>query len=226
VLVSLEKRLLTIPIALCAGLLSLPLHAGDFAAYRQIQFGANLSAVAKQAGANPAEARTLHQHPALIQELDWRPRSPAITDPMKEGLLCFINGDLFRIIVTYDRYKTEGMTVDDMIEAISATYGTATKPTAEVVYHSIYGESAPVLARWDNADYSYDLIRTGDQAGFAMVLYSKRLDAQAQASITESVRLEALDAPQREIEKQKMRDDQEHIVLEKARAANRPNFRP
>jgi hypothetical protein len=34
----------------------------------------------------------------------------------------FHNGELFRIVVTYDRYKVEGMTASDMIQAISMTY--------------------------------------------------------------------------------------------------------
>jgi hypothetical protein len=59
-----------------------------------------------------------------------------------------------------------------------------------------------------------------------MVLYSKPLDALAQAAIAEAVRLEAQEAPQREIKEQKKRDDDEHLALEKARAVNKPNFRP
>jgi hypothetical protein len=173
----------------------------------------------------------VHQRPAVIQEMDWQPRPPVLAnpvkaDPVKEALLCFFNGELFRIVVTYDRYNIEGMTAEDMVEAISLTYGVATRPAAEIAYHSNYAEVAPVIARWDGSEYSYDLVRTGDQSSFAMVLYSKRLDALAQASIGEAVRLEAQEAPQREIEKQKKREAEEHLVLEKARSVNRPNFRP
>lgn len=220
-----SARLLMFPLVF-AGLMTSTLHAGEFSSYRRLQFGTNLTTVAKEAGTNPTDARTVHKRPALIQEMDWRPRAAALTDPMKEGLLCFFNGDLFRIVVTYDRYKIEGMTTEDLIEAISATYGKATRPTAEIAYHSIYGESAPVIARWEDPEYSYDLIRTGDQSSYAMVLYSKRLDAKAQAAIVEAVRLEAQEAPQREIDQQKKRDDEDRLVLEKARLANKPNFRP
>ncbi len=141
-------------------------------------------------------------------------------------MLCFFNGELFRIVVTYDRYKVEGMTAEDMIEAISATYGTATRPAAEIAFHSNYAEVATVLARWEDSEYSYNLVRTGDRSSFAMVLYSKRLDALAQAAIVEAVRLDAQEAPQRELEKQKKRAEEEHLVLEKARSVNKPNFRP
>lgn len=118
------------------------------------------------------------------------------------------------------------MTAKDMIEGISATYGTATRPEVEIAYHSIYGEVAPVIARWEDSQYAYNLVRTGDRFSFAMVLYSKRLDALAQAAIIEAVRLDTHEAPQRELQKQKNRDDEERLVLEKARSVNKPNFRP
>jgi hypothetical protein len=143
---------------------------------------------------------------------------------MKEGMLSFFNGELFRIVVTYDRYKVEGMTAQDMIDAISANYGAATRPTAEVAYHSIYGEVAAVVARWEDSQSTYNLVQTGDS--FALVLYSKRLDALAQTAIVEAARLDTLEAPQREIDRQQKHDADGRLVLEKARSVNRPNFRP
>ena len=190
------------------------LYSGDFSRYRGVQFGMNVSAAAKAAGTTTTETTLIHRRPALIQEIEWQPRpyfrpgAPNV-DPVKNGLLCFFNGELFRIVITYDRYKIEGMTVDDMIEGISAIYGLASRPTAEIAYHSNYGEVAKVLARWEDSEYSYNLVRTGDQSSFAMVLYSKRLEA-----------------PQREIEKQKDQAEAERLVSEKARSVNKPNFRP
>jgi hypothetical protein len=222
----------TTRVALLCGVLGTSmLSGGDFSSYREFQFGMNLPVAAKQAGTKSTEARLVHLRPALIQEMQWQLRPSVLTDPgkadpVKEALLCFLNGELFRIVVTYDRYKVEGMTAEDMIEAISATYGIATKPTAEIAYHSNYGEVATVLARWEDSEYSYNLVRTGDQSSFAMVLYSKRLDALAQAAIVEAVRLDAQEAPQREIEKQKKREEEERLVFEKARSVNKPNFRP
>jgi hypothetical protein len=133
---------------------------------------------------------------------------------------------LYRVVVTYDRYRIEGMTAEDMIAAISTTYGPATRPTAEVAYHSYYGDSAAVIARWEDAEYSYNLVKTGDHSSYALVLYSKRLDVLAQAAIAEAARLDAQEAPQREIDKQKKQEEDEQIVLDKARSANKPNFRP
>src|SRR5260370_19891743 len=118
------------------------------------------------------------------------------------------------------------MTAEDMVDAISLTYGAATRPAAEIAYHFYYGEVAPVIARWEDSKYSYNLVQTGNRSSFAMVLYSKRLDALAQAAIVEAVRLDVQEAPQREVEKQSKRAEEERLVLEKARSANKPNFRP
>ena len=47
---------------------------------------------------------------------------------MKEVVFSFYDGELFRIVVNYDRYQTEGLTAEDFVEAISATYGPAESP--------------------------------------------------------------------------------------------------
>ena len=205
------------------------LNAGELSSYRGFQFGMDLTAAAKHVGVNASEARVVHSRPAVIQELDWQPGlfpSSHDADPMKDGLLCFYNSELFRIIITYDRNRVAGMTVDDIISAISATYGSATRPKAEIAYHSNYGEVAPVLARWEDSQYSYNLVRSGYGDSYAMVMYSKRLDGLATAAITDAIRLDAAEAPERAIEAKRKQRDEDRLALEKARAANAPNFRP
>ena len=97
----------------------------------------NLFAAARQAGVNVSEARVIHQRPAVIQELKWRPTgslgSSPQADPVEEVLFSFYNGELFRIVVNYDQYRTEGLTDEDMVDAISAKYGTATRPSAKII---------------------------------------------------------------------------------------------
>jgi hypothetical protein len=180
----------------------------------------------------------MHRRPSLIQEVVWRPNTSFLSnsanaDPVREGLLCFMNDQPFRIIVTYDPGKIEGLTAEDMIEGVSATDSVASRPKIKIAYHSNYGEEAEVPARWENSEYSYNLVRTGDQTSFAMVLYSKRFEGLAQAAIVEAVRLDA-EAPQRELAKQEHEADAEQffrdvvrdVVRDKARSANNSNFRP
>jgi hypothetical protein len=184
------------------------IHAHDLSSYRDFQFGMNLSSVAKQAGMKLAEAKMLHQRPAMIQELWWQRssgESSPLTDPVSEVVFSFYNGDLFRMVVTYDRYRTEGLTDDDMIEAISAKYGIVARPVATIILFSssqIYNENEKVLALWEDSQYSYNLYRSPNQHTFGILIFSKRLDTLAQAAIVEAIRLDNQEAPQRENEPQ------------------------
>jgi hypothetical protein len=223
----------TVGLEVLCGVLGMSmLYGGDFATYRGFQFGSSLSTVAKQAAMDPSQARLVHQRPALIQELEWRhgwfnqPQPPVESDPVDNGLLYFYDGELFRIVVTYDRDKVAGMTEEDMIGAISLTYGVATRPAVEIAYQSNYGETAQVLARWEDSEYSYNLVKAGNRLSYALVLYSKRVDALAQTAIAEAIRLDKIEAPQRAIELRKQQETDGRLALEKARSVNLPNFRP
>ena len=145
---------------------------------------------------------------------------------MKDILFSFYNGQLFRIIVNYDRYKTDGMTADDMIDAISATYGLAARPTAEILFPSAYSEKVKVIARWEDAEYSLNLVRSPYQPSFALFAVSKQLDTLAQSAAIEAKRLDEQEAPQREADLQKKQGDDNRAQQEKARLANKPGFRP
>ena len=209
-------------------------YAQDLSKYREFQFGMDLVAVAKVTGMKPSEARTIHERPAMIQELEWRPQlflgGPSLqTDPVQEVLFSFYDGELFRIVVSYDRDRTEGLTNDEMIEAISARYGTATRPEAKTIRFSsssVYNDSAKVIALWENSQYSFNLFLSSYQPTLGLVGFSKRLDVLAGASIAEAIRLDEKEAPQREIERQDKQDEKDRAEEVKARLTNKPNFRP
>jgi hypothetical protein len=205
----------------------------DLSRYRNFQFGEALPALAKQAGLALSDAKLIHQLPAVIQELEWpiwlSGNSSPQTDPVRSILFSFYNGELFRIVIDYDRDDTEGLTSEDMIEAISARYGTATKPAgAEIVFSSteVYNDSELIIARWEDFQYSFNLYRSAYQPTFGMIAFSKKLDALARAATTESNRLDAQMAPQREIERQQKEDEKNRESLEKARQEDKSNFRP
>jgi ParB-like chromosome segregation protein Spo0J len=124
----------------------------------------------------------------------------------------FYNGELFRILVTYDRDATHGLTAEDMVQAISTKYGTATRPAGEISFPTkeLYRSTQKVIARWEDSQY------------FALVMFSKRLDVQADAAIAKSIKLEGQEDPQKELDRQKKETDD----LEAARQKNQKIFRP
>jgi len=212
-------------------LFSVPsINTPDLARYREFQFGTSLPAVAKQINMRPSEARVIHQRPAVIQELDWRlPHAVVATDSVDEVLFTFYNGELSRMLITYDHSRTEGLTDEDMVEAISAKYGTATRPAEKVVLFSssqVYNDSEKVIARWENSQYSFNLFRSAYQPTFGLVVFAKRVDAQAQVASVEASRLDEQEAPQRETDRQKRKDAENREGAAKARLVNKPAFRP
>jgi len=193
----------------------------------------NLSSVAKQADVKPSDAKVIHQRPALIQELEWRPQrlfdSSKEKDPVKQVLFSFYNGELFRVLVTYDRDRTKGLTDQDMIEAISATYGTASSPTAQIILFSssrVYNNVEKVMARWEDEQFSFNLYRVSYNSELGMAAFSKRLDALAEQAVIEAIRLDELEAPAREVQRQKKEEDENRLAQDKARPGNKANFRP
>jgi hypothetical protein len=61
---------------------------------------------------------------------------------------------------------------------------------------------------------------------FQLVLISKALSARARSAIREAIRLDALEAPQRELEKRKQDVAEASATRDKTRATNKAAFRP
>jgi len=94
--------------------------------------------------------------------------------------------------VTYDRGATRGLTADDMVQAISTNYGTPTRPAGEISFptNELYRSTQKVIARWEDSQYSINLVRSRFLNSFVLVIFSKGLDAQADAAIAKSIKLE------------------------------------
>ncbi len=204
--------------------------AQDLSRYRNFQLGSDLAAVAKQAGVDPSQATVIHSRPALIQELEWLPRllgSASQTEAVKQAVFTFYNGALFQVAVDYDRYQIAGLTAADMIDAISANYGIAAKPTSAAdVPPTLYGDQQEVLAEWQDAEYRFDLIRGSYGPSFRLVGVSKKLEAPFRAATVEAVRLDEKEAPRREAERVAKASEAEKTTLEQDRLLNKPKFRP
>ena len=206
------------------------LSAEDLSTYRNFQFGTDLATVAKQAGEDAAQVTVIHARPVLMQELAWRPQltgPSSQTEAAKDVIFSFYDAQLFRITVEYDRYEIDGLTADDLISAISAKYGRATKPAVAVDSAAVsYGDHEQVVAQWQDSQYRFELIRFSYGSDFKLVGVSKKLEAPAQAAILESARLDAADAPQREAARIAKGAETEQARLDKARLANKAKFKP
>ena len=121
-------------------------------------------------------------------------------------------------MVTYDRDDTEGLTDDDMVQAVSARYGTATSLYPESSFFptnyldgstdkvipfllttDLYLSADRLIARWEDSQNAVSLLGSGNLNSFRLALSSKRLDAQAEAAIFEFEKIEKREAPQVDI---------------------------
>jgi hypothetical protein len=212
-----------------------PLESQGLAQYRDFQLGGDLASVATLAGVAASTAKVIHQRPALMQDLEWRPSrwtsapSAAQSDPVQQVTFSFYTDQLFRVVVDYDRERTDGLTGVDMVEAISQTYGAPVKPAVKrtaAAAMSIDNDSGPPISRWEGADYAVALYRSSYATTFRMIVTSPRLDALARTATAQALRLDAREAPQREIDRQKKEVDDARATQEKARAVNKATFRP
>jgi hypothetical protein len=202
--------------------------------YRNFRLGGDLASVSALAGVAVSEAKVIHERPAVMQDLEWRlPYSGSsaaalLIDPVHQIVFSFYNDQLFRLVIDYDRNRTEGMTDADMIEAISSAYGSPSKvpPKSPATSSQLTQESGTRLARWGDADYSVVLYRSSYASGFRMVVTSVRLEVLARTADAEAIRLDQRDAPRREIARQKKEAEAMRAAQEKARLANKAAFRP
>jgi hypothetical protein len=216
---------------LCLGvvLLASPiLRAQDFSKYRGFSLGASMATVLKQTEKKPADAKVIHARPTLIQELTWWP--PAVSgvsyraDSAEQMLFSFCDGELYKISVTYDTNSTQGLTAADMVKSISAKYGPATvlDLAPDSLSSAGFSNSDKTVASWEDSQYFFQLVRSPFTNRFGLILYSKRVNAQADLAIADAVTLEKQEKPQRDADlKKKEADD-----LETERLKNQKTFRP
>lgn len=221
------------PIVIAVGLIlgGQLVFAQDMSRYRAYVLESSLDAVVLASGARAADARTLHERPATIQQLEWR--APYVdsrstqADPVREITFMFYNDALYQVIVTYDRDRTEGLTNGDIVESLSAAYGAPTLASART-RTSAPAEGFPdsiVVARWENADSLLTLIRGSYTPEFQLILVSKSLRARARTAVREAVRLDAIEAPRREAAQRKKEAGEASAARDKMRIANKAAFR-
>ena len=202
------------------------LSAQDLSRYRSFSFGMSLTEVLKLTDRNLAEVKTKVEHPALIQELNWWP--PTISerayqaDAVQQVLFSFYNGELYRVLVTYDPSAVKGLTAEDMVQSVSTRYGTATTTLKALGNPANEPYSQQAIAVWEDGQYSVKLVHSPFSGGYGLVIISKHTNAEAETAGVEAGKLEAIERPQKEADRRKKEADN----LEVERQKNKKVFRP
>jgi hypothetical protein len=203
--------------------------------YREYRLESSLATVLAVSPTRMNQPRTVHERPASVQEVRWRAPYMGLgdgrADPVNEVLFTFYNDHLYQIVVTYDRGRMAGLTSDDVVDTLSAAYGipllrdTRRSPTAN---HVDVRADMLIVAEWEDPGSRLTLLGSSPAHSpqFQLVLVSKRLNPPARAAILEARRLDALEAPQRELERRAQAAAAATQVEEKTRETNKAAFRP
>ena len=206
--------------------------AQDLSRYQAYVLDSSIDSVVAASGARAADAKTLHERPATIRELEWRApyvdSRNANADPVRQILFTFYNDALYQVIVNYDRDRTAGLTNSDIVESLSAVYGVPTLASART-RASPPAEAFPdstVVARWENAESLLTLIRGSYTPEFQLILISKPLSARARLAVREAITSDAIEAPRRDAALRKKQAGDVSAALDKTRMMNKAAFRP
>lgn len=204
-------------------------HGQDLSRYRDFSFGMTPAEVAKQVAPQTLQARIVSKETAIVQESTWWPLdAPGRAQPVQpvwQVLFTFYNGQLYRILITYNTQATKGLTVEDMVDAISTQYGQPTRPNSTVSFptNELYSSTEIVIARWEDSRYSLNLFRSSFLNTYGLVMFSKQLDTQVRAAFAESLKHgKQAEDPRIEVARLKTEAD----GLEVMRQKNKKNFRP
>jgi hypothetical protein len=203
-------------------------QTADLSKYRDFSIGTSVSVVLNRTGQKPGEVTAISDRPALIQQITWWPGTlpgvPMHKDAVEHIAFYFFNNALYKISVTYERSATEGLTPDDMVEALSAKYGSPTTVTPQTAPNPIdrYAARREPVASWEDAQYAFSLVRSSFSDDFELVVISKRLNAEAEIATAEAAKLDEQERPQKDAERQK----KETTDLELTRQKNQKTFRP
>lgn len=205
-----------------------PIGAQDYFNYRGFSFGESLATVLKRTDQKLADVIVAHGGPSPIEEVTWWPPNRLGTfyrsDSVEQILFSFHDGTLYKMSVTYDQGSTEGLTAGDMVKSISTKYGPATSvaPAIDPGSKDSYDAKGKLVASWEDAQYSFNLVRSTFIDRFGLIIYSKKANAEAELAIVEALLLEKQNGPKRAAELEKKQSDD----LEVARLKNQKTFRP
>lgn len=220
-----------LPIILCAVAIAAPVtaHAQSLSSYRDVALGSPVAVVVDQLNVSASDVKVVHQRPSLIQQLTWRPQrfisgSTVGPDPLAELILTFHLDRLVLIAVTYDKDMTKGLTNADLLEAFNGPYG---RSMLVPVRYSVAASTEPeVIGRWDDSETLVLLWREAYPNRIALTIASIAAEPALREATADGVRLDASEAPARDLARREIEEAARRAREEKSRRDNKATFKP
>ena len=218
--------------AACIVLAVSTVSSAELSRYREFELGASVATVTAVTQ-NAARVRIVHSRPALLQQLEWRPRYMAGApqpdrDSIGEVVFSFVDDQLFQMSIAYAQDRTSGLTDEDMVGSLTAVYGAPSSPSPRTRTTSgLLALDVPVvIAEWRHAETTVVLQRREYSESFFLVITSLPLDIIARKAQATAVAMDQREAPAREAALLKKRADDEKVAAATIRSANKKVFQP
>ena len=206
--------------------------SAELSRYREFELGASVATVTAVTQ-NATRVKTVHSRPALLQQLEWRPRymagaSQPDRNSIGEVVFSFVDDQLFEMSIAYAQDRTSGLTNEDMVGSLTAVYGAPSSPSprTRTTARAVPLDTPVIIAEWRQGDTTVVLQRREYSEAFFLVITSLPLDTIARTAQATAVAMDQREAPAREAALLKKQADDSKAATETTRAANKKVFRP
>ena len=176
-----------------------------------------------------SDVAIVHARPAMIQQLTWRPNQfftsrTGAPEALAEMVLTFHLGRLARVVATYDRDRTEGLTNADLHDSFTTIYGTSMLvPTPSGVRASSEPE---IIGQWGDGETLVVLLREGYPRRIKLTVSSIAADRLLQDGLASGVRFDAIEAPTRDMVRRASEEQTRRTRDAQSRVDNKSAFKP
>ena len=217
----------------CATTLVLPATSAEpvLSRYRDVTLGDTVQVVVERLQMTLSDVKVVSERPTLVQQLTWRTLrsvsgADSAHDSVADMVLTFHLGRLARIAVTYDRERTAGLTNADLHEAMSSVYGTSLLLSTPIQSTLTPPAGPEVMGRWEDAGTLVLLWREHYPTRVGLTIVSIGADREAQAAIADGLRIDASEAPARDLARHAAQVATLRARDEKIRLDNKAMFKP
>ena len=200
-----------------------------YSRYRGVSIGDSVSAVVASLQMTPSDVAIVHARPAMIQQLTWRPNQfftgrTGAPEALEEMVLTFHLGRLARMVATYDRDRTQGLTNADLHDSFTTIYGASMLvPTPREVPSPLEAE---IIGQWGDGETLVVLLREAYPRRIKLTVSSIGADRLLRDGLASGVRLDAIEAPTRDMVRRASEDQTKRTRDAQSRVDNKSAFKP